>query len=659
MKFQFLLFFALLGVGSVVASNADSDATVTNYDLENVVVSATGTPRRLTDSPVPVSVITKSEIESTSATTLTQVMELLSPSFSLQTNSMGTTMMFNGMDDDYFVLLVDGQEMQLGDALDRVDLSDVERVEVLSGASSLLYGTNAVGGVISIITNKKKNKGVSASNTVDMMSKGRLNESVNVSVSGDKASASVYYRYQQADSWMLSPYMYSSGELVANNKVASAAFKSNLGGFRANFDVNDKFKINANASYYDFKTERPEDMSYSYNLHHESLTYGVGMEYDFGSNGNKLTASYSADDYMSEYVYFSGSNEGTSIEQDRTHDHNANVRGVFNWGEENTFTAGVEYDLNTLRDITNDPPISYLDAYTFSLYMLDEAVISKNFRRVIGVRFIDHESFGYYVTPNAALMYKLGKFNFRATYSAGYRTPELNEMYAQKETSSKKSLTVGNGELEPEKSDYISLSAEYNINNLSISVTGFQNHLRNMITTDEIDNISDYENPDDWSWGDDFETISTYVNVGQARVNGVTASVNLNTAIGLKLNMGYTYLDTHNLDDDTKIHQSVEHSATFAASWAKSWDFYKLDISLNGRYNGPRFIDSSSYDDAPAYQTWDINTYHTFTFDKFRLKPGIGISNIFDYTDDRPYTAYYATLTPGRSIYASLLLYFK
>ena len=82
-----------------------------------------------------------------------------------------------------------------------------------------------------------------------------------------------------------------------------------------------------------------------------------------------------------------------------------------------------------------------------------------------------------------------------------------------------------------------------------------------------------------------------------------------------------------------------------------------MNVYLNGRINSERF--SKTYGYAPAYQLWDLNTRHTFSLRSVILEPGVGIENLFNYTDDRPYNFNYATLTPGRSVYVSLSIKFR
>ena len=79
-------------------------------------------------------------------------------------------------------------------------------------------------------------------------------------------------------------------------------------------------------------------------------------------------------------------------------------------------------------------------------------------------------------------------------------------------------------------------------------------------------------------------------------------------------------------------------------------------VNVNGRIQGKRY--SERYDEAPSFSLWDINTRHKFTLKDFILEPGVGIENIFDYRDDRPWNNNFATLNPGRSFFLSLNIRF-
>ena len=110
-------------------------------NIGQVVVTGTGTHHRMTDSPVPVSVITAKDLSNASVTSLDEALQKLTPSFSSMTNGMGTTLSLNGLPDDYFIFLENGKRLYGDDTYARINVAKIKRIEILNGASSALYGT--------------------------------------------------------------------------------------------------------------------------------------------------------------------------------------------------------------------------------------------------------------------------------------------------------------------------------------------------------------------------------------------------------------------------------------------------------------------------------------------------------------------------------------
>ena len=118
-------------------------------NLSPVVVTGTGTHHRQTDSPVPVQVITQQDLLNINVSSLEEALQKLNPSF---THGMGTTLSLNGLSDEYYVFLLNGRRLTGDDTYAKINLSSVKRIEIQNGAASTLYGTNAIGGVVNIIT---------------------------------------------------------------------------------------------------------------------------------------------------------------------------------------------------------------------------------------------------------------------------------------------------------------------------------------------------------------------------------------------------------------------------------------------------------------------------------------------------------------------------
>ena len=147
-------------------------------NIGQVVVTGTGTHRRMKDSPVPVSVITAQDIREANLSTMEEVLTKMNASFAFVTSGMGTTMSLNGLNDDYILVLENGRRLAGDDRISRINVANIKRVEILNGAASALYGSDAIGGVINIITDDAKNV-MQVSSDTRYGSKGRFSEAVN------------------------------------------------------------------------------------------------------------------------------------------------------------------------------------------------------------------------------------------------------------------------------------------------------------------------------------------------------------------------------------------------------------------------------------------------------------------------------------------------
>ncbi|MFI3304847.1 MAG: TonB-dependent receptor [Rikenellaceae bacterium] len=635
---------SLLAMLSVALTATAQDDT--QHSIDEIVVTATGSPCRLVDSPVPITIITQQEIEQSCVTTLDEALVALSPSFSKHVSGMGTTLSFNGLEEDYYLILENGRRMAGEDPFNRIDLSRVQRIEILSGAAAALYGANAVGGVINIITSMP-DSAVSIQMHTRYSSEERITQTANVGFQIGQLTSNTTLAKQSAGSWQMSEYEEEGDELVTSDHVASAGFDRKSVTQKFEYRVNEDLDLSANIGYYNYETDRPQSsfFSYSYNLLHQDLSYGVGANYRL-SDRSTIVASYNGEEYTKYYTYFSASKYGQKVFNKNTTYHNANVRGTFGLYEGNTLSAGFEYSRNGLED--SDETEVFSD--TYALFAQDEISIARNLSGVVGVRLSYQKAFDLYASPNASLMYKLGKLNLRASYASGFRAPTLSELYAERNESSTK-ISYSNPDLQPETSNYTSFTAEFNNRWLFISATGFRNGISDMIEYAGLD----YEEEDE---DGELLPVQQKVNYEKAEVLGINLSFNAKLTNNLSIKASYTGLNPRNISGDCPIDKSIRNAATASAQWSKSWERYKLNINISGRINGERYYEyDNSY--APSYQLWDLNTYHTFEFGNFYLEPAIGIENLFNYTDDRPWSSNYATLTPGRALYASLTIRFK
>nr|WP_129730627.1 TonB-dependent receptor [Parabacteroides goldsteinii] len=654
-------------------------------NLGQVVITGTGTHRRMTNSPVPIQVITAKDLGNANVTNLEDALVKLTPNVTTMTNGMGTTLSLNGMNEDYMLLLENGKRLTGDDRYTRINIANIKRIEILSGAASALYGSDAIGGVINIITDDTKNA-VNVSNYTHYTSKGRFSENINADVNAGKFSSYTSYQRREADNWQvndLDENGYKTG------RPMSTGFLSDNISQRFAYNATDRLSFYVRGNYYDYNTRRPETatyfkkgkkkdengnpiyeetQAYTYNMAHETYTYGVGAKYMINKSAY-IDADFFADNYTSKYDYFLKTGDfkrGDKETRKETTYYDATVKGIFKPNTWNKVSTGIEYINENFRSQSDN--ISFKSMYTIALFAQDEITILRNLQAVLGVRYLYNENFKNYATPNVALMYKLKGFNFRASYATGFRSPTLSQLYATDESKTSNRYTVGNPDLKPEKSNFFSLNGEYTCSRFSISATGFYNDIKDMIDYRVLSDEEIHQMGLD-ELHEKFSTIRQRDNVNRAKIKGISVNANIYAGAGFTVGGGYIYTDSEakTLEHDSKtgadivvitpVDKSVKNAANIHARWDHDWNNYHLNVNLSGHIQGERY--SSTYGYAPKYQQWDLNTRHSFNLDAFILEPGIGIENLFNNRDDRPWNSNFSTINPGRAVYISLAVKFK
>ena len=641
---------ALISTNAYPQSIADKEV-----QLSPIVVTGTGTHHRQTDSPVPVQVITQQDLKNINVSSLEEALQRLNPSFTQFTNGMGTTLSMNGLGDEYYVFLLNGRRLSGDDTYGRINLSQVKRIEIQNGAASTLYGTNAIGGVVNIITDDEKNK-IEAANDIRFSQKGGLNEQANLNIQQGIVGSYTSYRRQELNNYQLSPYEEKKNkttgemELVETNKIAATGFHSDMISERLTLDPSERLSLYGDLSFYNHHTDRPYDV-YAYDVHHQTLSAGAGAKYKISSKAF-IRADYNTDAYWSKYDYYkkSGTYEpGDEITRKNTRSHIATLKGIFTLADWNKLSAGVEYQADILKSQSDN--IERESAYTWAAFAQEELNLWRGLQALVGIRYLYHENFKGFVTPNVALMYKWNGLGVRASYAAGFKAPTLSQLYATDVAKTTDRYTMPNVDLKPEKNHYYSLNAEYNHARFGLSGNVFLNQIRDMI--DYVMVATGEESMAKYG----HEETRQRQNVSKARVLGINVSGNAYLGAGFSVNAAYTHLNTRDEETDLPLDKTIRNAYVVGANYKTSWKIYTLNVSLNGRIYSRRY--SKSYGYAPHYNMWDIVTRHTVRTRHFVVEPALGIENIFNWVDDRPYNSNYASLSAGCMPFVSVALKWK
>ena len=181
------LLLALLLAGSLGAQaqihkmeRTDSSMTTRTYNLNPVVVTGSGHHQRLKSTATPVHVLSAQEIHEQGITNFGDALTRMMPQASMAPNSMGTFLRLNGLGNKYILILINGQKLS-GDIsnnvdLSRINMSRVKRIEILDGAASSLYGSDAIAGVINIITDQPTQHLISVASDTRVSGHGQFTE---------------------------------------------------------------------------------------------------------------------------------------------------------------------------------------------------------------------------------------------------------------------------------------------------------------------------------------------------------------------------------------------------------------------------------------------------------------------------------------------------
>lgn len=649
--------------------------------MHEVVITGTGTKHFLKDAPVQTEVINGKALLEYSGRSIEDVLSGLSPSLTIQEADMGSNIRLNGLSNDYILILLDGRRIN-GDIggqndLNKINMNNIERIEIVKGAVSSLYGSDAIGGVINFISKKEKDK-FSIQNTSRVGKHGDVNQSNSAIWNHNKFSTSTSFTLKHTDGWKNTTKEWHRGRLTENsvtktiNRSTNYTVSENI-----IYKLNKELELKADASFYEKWTDRPmgDPLWRPNGFYYRNQTYGVGAKYNL-PNKNIVTMDISYDryDYHYDYVgreytdYFDKNNDrivyypGDRILQSSQRKMLVNLKGVFNLGNGHKLNTGAEYIWDKLvspNRLNGDKALTY----SVSTYVQDEWNINDKFNIITGIRYGHNKDFSNIFTPKISGMYKLGDVNLRATYSNGYKSPTVKELYYHYYTTlmSKFKAYYGDTNLKPQKSNYFSVNAEYIIPKFKVSITAYHNRIKDMISLQHTET----------SYEDKLllvEETMRYVNLAKAKTYGIDCTFETQLPYSFKLGGGYSYLyaKAQRTDDDeaddymqyVNINGTSRHNATLKVSWSHAWAKYKLGLFLNGRYQSKKYLTSDG--NAKGYQIWRLNSSHSLLNKKqLKLDINIGIDNIFDFIDRTPFGHNRGTTSPGRNLYASVSIKFQ
>ena len=632
---------------AALRADLPGDSIYKCVEMEQVVVTGTRTPKLLANTPVLTKLITASDIAKADATNLRDLLQQVLPGveFSYAMNQQ-VHMNFSGFGGQSMLILVDGERLA-GETMDDVDFSrlcmdNVDHIEIVKGAASALYGSNAAGGVINIIT--KNGIRPFALNLNARL--GRHHEQrygLSWQQGAGRWSNLLTVNRNRSDN-----YDVHNGDNPVTRVVATIYgdatwnFKEQL-----SYRPSEKLSLTGRAGYFYRQLVRTSETPERYRDFSGGLR-GIWKP----DTHNSLDLSYAFDQYdKSDYQRI------TRLDiRDYSNVQNS-LRLLYNhtFGSDDVLSLGADYMHDYLFNTNLEDRTRRQDSFdAFAQYDWN---VSRQWEAVGALRY-DYFSDGRIsrLTPKVSVRYQpVRNLNFRASYGMGFRAPTLKEKYYNFDMAGIW-IVEGNPGLKPEVSHNFNLSADYTHRHYNFTLAAYYNRIRDKIAT----GAPFYKNPSDRI------PHLPYLNLDDYSVSGGEATAQARWPNGLTARLSYAY--THERLPKDKNSNAVnnqyiparKHSMTGHIDWDRQFSTaYGLNIGLDGRFlsavDNQEFVDY--YDISKGIRTIHYPAYALFKLSLVQrigkaVKASVILDNLFNYKPEYYYLN--CPLTDGTNLMVGL-----
>ncbi|MBC7428071.1 MAG: TonB-dependent receptor [Bacteriovorax sp.] len=557
---------------------------------DDIIVSADRIKSTLDKSPSDIKVFEKSDIEKS-----TSIFELLNTESDIQLAQSGpvggnTSLFLRGTDSSHTLVIIDGitmndpsnpnRQFDLG----RLSLNNIERIEILKGSQGLLYGSNAIGGVILITTKQAQDK-ASGSALVDYGTFDTFNSAINVqkkfnafglSLGIDHLktrgfSAANIKSNPNADddgekrttiSGALNQSLTKNDELVFNYRYVNDTVDLDKGGGPKNDDLNDSQFTEQQfmkAGYGHKWTIAETQLIYTKSLHHRTLNVRA-------DNANPAASS----------VISTGGIDSVAV------NHTQYTTDFLT----QNFNFDYQHEEDQLKNFNEN-----LSFFLYNRFEYGPAILN------FGARLDSNKYFGEHVTYKVAVMHTFNTFNLKMSYSTGFRAPSLNQLYDS---------TYGNKKLNPEESQTAEIGFDVPFSERSkYTGTFFYTDLHNRLSYDP----------------------NTFVNQnrGDARIIGFENNFNAKIGNGFDAGLSATWLSARDMTTKQKLARRPNINSKLSLNYKKE----KNSAGLEGDFKGKRLdVDNAgNLVSMPSHTIFNVN--YTYEFNQ-SFSTYVKIKNILD-----------------------------
>lgn len=691
-KNNILIYFLILTSGISTAQSSEKTVidSLKMEALDKVVITATRTARQLSSLPLPTNVVSKKDLKVINAVRLSDILNEQNGLITVPDFGGGEGIQMQGLDAAYTLILIDGVPLIGRSAgtldLDRITVGNIKQIEIIKGASSSLYGNEALGGVINIITETPK-YGTTGSIQQRTASFETYDTRADIGYKNDDFSISGFVN------------RYSSGGYNLNNNTTANTvepFENYTFSSKATYDFSENTDLFFSGRFFTQKQDnvaseslQGESTINEWNIH-TKLNHVFNDKWR--SSLEFYTTNYDASEFLNDrstQTTFSESSFNQLMIRPE-------IRTVYKATEKTTFVGGIGYTYETLdRTFFTEKP-QFQSPYAYVQY---DGKPLKNLNVIIGARFDHHNVYASQFSPKLAFHYQINsKLSIKSSAGYGFKAPDFRQLYfnftngtvgytvlgynavsdaiTQLEAEGQIAnqivpISAFSDELKPESSLAINVGIDYEpTSKILVQLNVFRNTIDDLIDTRIIANKTNGQN------------VFSYTNVNEVYTQGLEFSTTWKLIDNLKFSAGYQLL----FAKDKAAEKAFENGQVFARENPSAPSFqltasdyfglfnrsrhmangklfysipkWNVNTNIRATYrskygvadtNGNNYLDR--YDDfVSAYTIWDFainkSFYKNYTF-------GIGIDNLFDFTDSQNISN-----IAGRIIYGNLTIQF-
>ena len=648
--------------------NTQKDSTKVE-ELEEVIISATRTKRQLSSLPLPVQLVSKKEIKAVNSVRLSDILNEQTGLITVPDFGGGEGIQLQGLDSQYTLILIDGVPLVGRSAgtldLSRISADNIKQIEIIKGASSSLYGNEALGGVINIITENPKNDFKGDANYRGG-SFGTHDISTNINYKKNKFGVNAFVNRFNSNG-------YDLVDTDATNTVEP--FSNYTLSSKLTYDFSENTKLLLSGRFYHQNQDNVASETIKGESEINEWNTLLKLDHTFNKNWSSYlefyATQYKAEEFLNDTI-------GDSFSQSDFDQRfiRPEFRTTYKLNNNNAFIGGIGLTHERLKrtDFFGTPEFN--SPYIYAQY---DGNITNKLNVILGARFDDHSEYQSQFSPKGAIRYKLNdKIALKTSVGYGFKTPDFRQLYFDFTNATVGYTVLGynavstripqldadgqllsvevpinefNDGLKPESSIGYNFGIDLTpISNLKINLNLFRNDIENLIDTQVIAQKTNGQN------------VFSYYNVNEVYTQGLEFNANYKLNENLTISGGYQLLYAK----DKEAEQDFKNGQIFARITPSSPSFqleeedyfglfnrsrhmanfkifytipkWNLDANLRTTYrskyglfdtNGNTYLDK--YDDfVDGYTIWDFAVNKTI-YKQYRL--GFGVDNLFNFKD--------------------------